>query len=832
PDVRLAADGLTASRDLVAAYSRRQGGKLYLRVDLVDLRYGAELGGLDLVVLLGWGGGSTTPPLGLRERTAHPFGAAVVVRDGQDHELQDARGAHAGAVEVSFRADLDFIELSLEQADLRALGWRGQPLDFQFLTVRDGAGRVADALLEENLLDRSLDAVVHEGWYAPRRAVFAPVVVGNRAALSASYLRDLCWSQATATSEGFPTGLWRTLESHAAHGLPVSLHLSGVLTNAIGWARGSGRADGPAFLARVRAFFDGNPANGEGAFLPGLYVDNILPYFEGEANRRFIARAAEVYRRRLGVSPGPVFWAPERVVRGSTLLELARAGFTHTVIDRAHLRTWFGVDAQGGKLHRVNGIDCFVVDPSANPFANEDGGPSRALRDLLLRRALDPDGERVAVYVADWEEYAGRKGNPNVPDAYDRVLAWLSQRPWIEVADLVDLAGRGWTPVDHGTDPSLPVETHEWLRHACEESYDHWYYGHPLEESLASLRPEVRRGRPHARRVGDVHTPGTLFGDVWAAVRSAPPGGLRDLAEAAFASGLYRTAWHKEDMHDTRRLTNGAYVQPDVTYDELSGFSYALAVHTGEAATTARAARWAAAPPAGPRAVAEDTDLDGEDEYLLMDERLLVVVERDGGRVVAAFVRSAAGEGYQVLGDPLAFPSRSREVGWEDEGWDAARNSGFKDVWLTGPGRSYVNDTGSVLLGSASLEWTSSDGLVRKTYAFSAPGALEVRYALDPAAGTLYTRLGLNPHLLGLADSGQQDLVEEDRGGVYSLQKTHDGVAVRVSVAYADAGHTAQRNAAASDGSSASPRNTAFQHMIELSGDAPGFAVGLTAEVR
>jgi hypothetical protein len=833
-DVRLAADGLTASRELVAVYSRRQSGRLFLRVDLLDLAYGAELGGLDLVVLLGWGspGGSDAPPLGLRERTLHPYHAAVVVEDTRTKALLNAAGVTAGAVEVAFRSDLDAIELSVDQADLTALGWAGQPLTLQYLTVRDGSGRVADALL-----DRTLDAAVAEGAHAPRRAALTPIVVGNRAALTGSYLRGLVWSTQTTTSEGFPTGLHRTLESHTAHGLPLSIHLSGVLTNSIGWASAPGtRQDGPDFLARVAEFFDGDPANGEGDFLPGLYVDNMMPYFEGQANQRFLARAAESYREWLGVqAPGSVFWIPERVAEGDTLAEVAAAGFSHTVIDRLHLESWFGASAAAdGKLHRVGGVDCFVIDPTVSLFAQDDGGPALKLRRLLVERALDPDPEQVVVVVADWEEYAGRKGNPNVPDIYDRVLTWLSQRPWIEVAALTDLAGRGWTPVQHGPATGLPIETHAWLRHACEVSYDHWYYGSPLEESLAALRPPIRYGRPHARQIGDVHTPGTLFGDVWGAIQAAPQGELRDLAEVAFASGLYRTAWHQEDMHDLRRLTNGDYVNPDVTYDKLSGFAYALATHVGEAATTAHAASWAANPPAAPEVTRVDVDLDGEDEVLLADDQLLLVFELDGGRLVAGFARAASGEGYQVLGDPMAFPSRSPEVGYEDDFQGAARNSVLKDMWLTGPARGYVNDGMSVTTGAspASVTFTSSDGALSKTIAWSAPGQVEVTYVLDPSAGTLYTRAGLNPHLAGLALSGQRDLTERDAGGVYTLEKQHAGATVAVHVGYADAGHSARRNAQASDGTAASPRNTAFQHMIELEGDAPGFAFSLRVEAR
>ncbi|MGE0711537.1 MAG: hypothetical protein AB7N76_30110 [Planctomycetota bacterium] len=847
-DVRVAGDGLTASRELLAFYSRRDPGRLSLRVDLLDLRYGAELAGLDLVVLMGWSGqGSSTLPLGLRETTLHPWDAAFVYQDQSRYALLAASGAtavNAGAagLDVSLRADLDTIELGLDEAHLRALGWTGQPLRFQVLTVQDGLNRAADVLLEVDLDDRVLDSAVEEGWVADRAALVSPVVVGNRAALSASYLRELVGSRAIQTREGNPTGMRRTLESHAAHGLGVSLHLSGVLSNAIGWAASADPfEDGPAFLADVARFWDGDASNGEGDFLPGLYVDNVMPYFHGPANARFIARAAEVYRARLGVQPPQpgapaVFWSPERVIDGATFADIRAAGFSHTVLDRLHLESWFGVQVTDGGLHRVNGVDCFVIDPDMSLFSLEDGGPSLALRRLLIQRALDPNAQQTVVTVADWEEYAGRKGDPDVPDRYDRVLEWLAQRPWIEVAGLQDLARRGWTPVeDHGAQPALKTETYDWLRHACEGDYDHWYYGHPLERSLASLQPPIRAGRPSARRLGDVHSPGTLFGDTWAAIQAAPAGRLQQLAEAAFASDLYRTAWHTEDMHDTRRFSANVYVAPDTTFDELSGFAYALQTRVGEAAVIARAARWAQRPPAQATVAVEDVDLDGEDEYLLMDDRLLVVCERDGGRIVATFVRDpATGEGYQVTGDPLAYPPAGPEVGFEGEGHDAPRNSVLKDTWATGVNHGYVNDEGVAVVSttSAALTFRSSDGLRVKTLELAAPGRVEVAYTLDPSLGRLYLRCGLNPDLAALALDGQRDLVASDQGGVFTLQKTYAGKTVAVSLHYADAGHTAAFNALASQDTPASPRDTAFQHMVELSGDAPGFRLAISADVR
>lgn len=843
-DARLANDGLRDSRELVALSTRRDGGRLCARVDLLDLRYGAELGGLDLVLLLGWGSGrgATTLPLGLRETTAHPWDAALVVQDTTTWSLLDASQTPVpgATLEQSWRSDLDAVELALPEAALRGLGWAGQELTLQLVTTKDGETRADDALLEVDLNDRRLDEATRESWVADRAAVLAPVVVGNRAALPAHAIRDLVWSTRTTTSEGFPTGLRRTVEAHAAHGLPVTVHLTGALGAAIGWATSPlPEQDGPALLRRLSELWDADPTNGQGAFLVGTWADAILPYVEGEAARRMHALAVDFARERLGVAaPGPVFWSAERVVRGSTL-DLVRAlGHTHTVIDRTHLEGWFQARVTDGRLHRVNGVDCFVLDPGVNLFGQQDGGPELALRRLLLERALDPDAQQAVVLAYDWEEFAGQKGNPDVPDVYERSLQWLAQRPWVEVATLDDLARRGWRATDHGGTSALPVETHDWLRHACEGSYDHWVYGHPVEESFAALRPVVRHGRPFSRAMGDLTTPGTLLGDGWARIAAAPAGGLRDVATRALAHALYRTAWHTEDMNDLTRLATGAYAVPDTTFDRFTGFVLALSTHVGDAAVVARAAEWAARPPAAPVVLREDADLDGELELLLCDDRLLLVLEPDGGRVVAGFARDAAGHGVQVLGAPHSYPELSPEAGWEDPTATAPRTTTLKDVWLSGPGRDYVNDAmvATVSTTSVGVTFRSSDGTLEKSVTWAAPGKVEVAYRLAPGSGTLSVRAGLCPDLATLLAQGAGALHESDTGRAYRLEarSTSGGAArvVGVELDYAGPGHSARRNARASDGQATSPRTVAFQQLVELQGDAPGFGFSLAVEVR
>jgi hypothetical protein len=849
-DARLANDGLRDARELVALSTRRDAGRLCVRVDLLDLRYGAELGGLDLVLLLGWGSGrgATALPLGLRETTAHPWDAALVVQDTVAWSLLDASltPVPGATLEQSWRSDLDAIELALPEAALRGLGWAGQELTLQLVTTKDGEARADDALLEVDLNDRRLDEATRESWVADRAAVLAPVVVGNRAALPAHAIRDLVWSTRTTTSEGFPTGLRRTVEAHTAHGLPVTIHLTGALGAAIGWAASPlPEQDGPTLLRRMSELWDGDPTNGQGAFLVGTWADAILPYVEGEAARRMHALSVDFARERLGVTaPGPVFWSAERVVRGSTLDLVKALGHTHTVIDRTHLEGWFSARVTDGRLHRVNGVDCFVLDPSVNLFGQQDGGPELALRRLLLARALDPDAQQAVVLAYDWEEFAGQKGNPDVPDLYERSLQWLAQRPWVEVVTLDDLARRGWRATDHGGTSALPVETHDWLRHACEGSYDNWFYGHPLEESFAAMRPVVRHGRPFTRAMGDLVTPGTLLGDGWARIAAAPAGGLKDVATRAFAHALYRTAWHAEDMNDLTRLATGAYAAPDTSFDRFTGFVVALSTHVGDAAVVARAAQWAASPPAAPVVLREDADLDGELELLLCDDRLLLVLEPDGGRVVAGFARDAAGHGVQVLGAPHSYPEASPEAGWEDPTATAPRTSTLKDVWLSaaspgGGGRDYVNDAmvATVSTTSVGVTFRSSDGVLEKSLRWAAPGRVEVTYRLAPGSGTLSVRAGLCPDLATLLVQGAGALRESDTGRVLRLEartQLASGATrvVGVELDYAGPGHSARRNAAASDGQATSPRTVAFQQLVELQGDAPGFGFSLAVDVR
>ncbi|MDF1666966.1 MAG: hypothetical protein P1V97_34805, partial [Planctomycetota bacterium] len=796
-DSRPYSDGFNSSRDIVAFYARQQGDELFFRVDLRDLQFGAEATGLDITVLIDFQNGGATRFPGMTLLTAFPYELAIRVLDTQVMEVLDGSGqvvAISGQPTIVgsyFRADLDSIEFGIKKSLLTAQGWNGtDALKYQMATSKDGELRIADAFLEQDFYDGRLDQQVLETWVAGQ-AKIASITVGNRAVLNADTWKDMLFKDSATSSRGTNPGLERTLETHTMFQTPLNVHMSGAFTTGIAWASDSdARKDGPAFLSRLKQFWDNQAGNGEGAFIPGFFADHMLPYFENAngnaANALLMKQTREIYQEMLSTVPSKIFWTPERVIRGQSFKDILEdengqpTGHSFTVIDQlTHIGEWFGygevfASPKTYKINRINGVGCFLINHGPNEWLlqPEDGGANSNLRRLLMLKAKDTDQEQVLVTCHDWEVLSGNK-NPETLESYHQTQRWMANRPWIEVVSLEDIASRGWVEVERGNDVSLPTVSNDWLHHATESNYDNWFYGHPLEESFVSLRPEVRAGQPHARRMGDVASRGTLLGDAWFEASSAPAGNLGKLSQWVFAAALYRVAWHSEDMHSLTRDAQGAYSNPDVSRDQMIGFSYGLQTHIGDAAVIARAARWAASTSLVAKAEAkqEDVDLDGEQEFLLFNDKVFYVFENDGARIKSAFVRDPlTGEAYLFLGNPLSFTGGRKDVEWEgDENANTDRNSMLKDWWLSNPGTNkYVNDGFVATITTATQtgagwNFVSSDQVVKKTVELNGD-SLSVTYDLDPAAGNIYVRGSVAPMLTTLVKKGQAALSQSDDG--------------------------------------------------------------------
>lgn len=830
-DARALGDGKDASRDLIAFYSRREGEALYLRADLLDLGLGDEQQALDLVVLVDCGpGGQVWLPDFVTGRADFGWDLAVSVDHGQAARVRDAAWRDVGGfLGASFRSDLDAVELGVSLDALRAAGWDGQrKLGFAVYTVRDGDGRIADAFREGSLADGRLDTVTPEDALGGT-AKYSVILHGNQAVQTLGWLHDLIESPTTKTPAGNPTGYLRALDAHELFRMPVNIHVSGTLAATAEWGA-------RAFNDRLRGFLDGRPENGEGALIGGVLAEHIMPYFENGlaahggsgANGAAVRLNDELLDRIYGGPKRNVFWIPERVCRGSTFADVladARGrptGYGYTIVDQTtHLATWYGAaDAHGSngyKVNRINQVPCFVINDGADQwkFANTDGGLWVWTRRDLVKKALDPDQEQLTLVFDDWEAFSGRSftsfgvGNDN-PDNYERTLRWLANHPWIQVVTLDEVASWGWRQVDRGFRQDLPLETYDWLRHATQTSYDHWYYGSAQEESFLSAHPERAPGVATPKAFGEVQRPGTLLGDVWSSVARAPRSRVRDLAEAVFVVSMFETAWHDEDMNDYHPKTaSGDYAKPDTTYDHVSGWARAMHARVGDASIAAAAARWAANPPSGVRVWREDTDEDGEDEYVVADARAFYCFEDDGARLVLAAVRDANGNADTFVAGLLQGPGDIEQRDRETERDDGpVRPHGLVDWWATGRGSRYVNATYRAAALTSGWAFTSDDGLVRKQVTLSG-GKLTVEYDVHSAAGSVSVRTGLAPATLDLF-----------MGAPLTTSTRPDGALVaeagRVRVALLARGGASLNHGATFGGKGA--RGTPFAHQVEVQG--------------
>jgi hypothetical protein len=235
---------------------------------------------------------------------------------------------------------------------------------------------------------------------------------------------------------------------------------------------------------------------------------------------------------------------------------------------------------------------------------------------------------------------------------------------------------------------------------------------------------------------------------------------------------------------------------------------------------------------------AEDVDLDGEDEYLLYNSSLFVMFEREGGRLVGAWLRdSRNGSVYQVMGNVVGYSGIDTEFegtsNVESNGSVTAyRTSGLKDWWV-GDGvdtAQYVNDIYSFSTNSTGWNMVSSDGYIHKNVTLADDAkAVEVQYTLSGnlAGKTLYVRNGFSPNLDDLLVNGQHTLgTVADGGGIATLSNTNYIMTVISSLAYADSGHSAAINMSAVDDDpsksvefdTVNMRNQAQTHQLEISG--------------
>lgn len=875
-------DGFDDSRDLVAFYFRDEPPNCFFRVDLYDLKLGAENGFLDIYVAIDTnpaGGAEWMPDFtDVKVDPAHRWEVCIALYDSSNRNVYNSSyanipGAYVGAY---FNSQLDAVEFAITRQTLLNNGWDGvRPLYFTVMTTKDnvgGAGEInggggacsspgvtsdaTDTFFDDDrgFLDCTINGAI-ASTSTVGRAKFASIAHGNQSINKNDDTRIHIFDPNVPQKTGFI----RALDTHQIFNVPLNIHMSGSLIVAAKWAKaGPGDhplSDGPAFLQRVGEFVNADQNDGRpGSLIGGVYAEHIMPYFEGAVNAKSIQQFDEltaVLYGQTGVDM-KVMHTPERVIRsyptglspldGLTFADIAGSTYTATYIDEVtHLHWWFYPnDPWSGfngtftaprlhKIHRINGVYCFAINDRVDQqkFGNFDSGLPLDARFVLIDKANHPDQAQLVLIFDDWEAMAGKSFDPgqgqSVPNnnqiQYQTNIRWIANHPWIEVVNLRDVLDRAvnagnplhdpaWV-IDMGTRTDLSIQTYEWLKHASEDSYHNWYYnsnaGFPgNEQNFYNLVPVLlgEQGDYHRRfpglgvnndawadsldgpklpsgkRLGDLNTPGTLLHDTWALIAAAPAGRLKDLAEKSYSSLIYETAWHEEDYGATHHYQGTNYGTPwpvpDPTWDGVNTWCLRLQNHVRSLGVLAHAAQWAENVRAGTQnglttVAALDLDQDGQNEWIILNNRIYVCFERWGGRLVHGFAFiDALDDAVQVLGAPLVNPSEPGEE--ERLGTAANRCSTFKDA-----NPAYVDAEYGVAVVPNGLQLTSPDGRISKTVTVGpGSGVLAASYA-NTTGANLYVRIGASPNVSDLALHGQDHLSTSLTGSDYTVSNSQGG---------------------------------------------------------
>lgn len=898
-------DGYDTSRDLVAFYMHDGGvedGKIYFRVDFQDLQANAEAGALDLYVVIDFNSTSTGEaalPDEVDGRTAMKWEAVAAVYDSQGGRLYvDSNPAintlteaddlyAAGMVEAAggfqgayYNSELDAMEFAIDRAALVAAGWNGiaDNLNFQVFSTKDGTcnsclsgspgagdigGRIdtcdiirntwlcSDYWRDQDYISQNPVLTQWIGKNADndlgKSAKIAMLAHGNQAIQPGSYMHNIVDNNAGA-------GYQRPVQIHGIYQVPLNLHVTPTLAIALEWAEI--KTNGPAWRSgaglndQIRALVATNVIS----LMASTYSDHILPYFTAAFNSHNVALATETLNRIYGanINSNSVFWAPERVVDGDVLGKILGLGFRSTLVDQnTHIWNWYGrqvaLGDDGYRINKINNVNCFVINNAADDyrFSNADRGLALPMRELFNRRARSGRQDQVSTIFCMWEEF----NTLAQADAYDLNLRWLANRPWIQLVSLEDIvagnidlpAGQSWEPIDRGATAGSK-QAHDWINHATAENYDNWYVGSAIREGLQNKKFLLRPGVTNATAYGMLYA-GGISSSAWTQVAAIAHPDVKRLAGEVIHASVFETAFHNEDNHALDRWSSGGYIYPSTDYQTLVDFAKNAQNQTRMAALYTRVDAWAAAATGLVATVVTnlDADLDGEAEYWLYNRHVAAVFERIGGRMIAAWRRTADGQVVQMIGNLAAYAGGETE---EEGAWSVNTNNGsvvsyrtsaLKDWWAGTP--DYVNMLYTATTNGVTNGWklTSTNSLIAKTVTLAPTAtAFAVSYTVSPSlnGGVLYVRHGFSPNLSELLVNGQSGLTEAfaATGGVVTLTTTGTVASVVLTMAQGTVNPTAE-----DDGElvfdSVPMRNQPQTRQVEIVGtNTLSFAIALLAE--
>ena len=737
------------SRDIVA-FSFRDGGatdgKVYFRVDFMDLAPNAWQGEVDAYIAIDTG----NPAVGERaipnevdiatdmrwEVVVAAYGqdlGAIFVDTNRSNNTIDqfqtltsfgieSRSFGNGRDRIAWSSRYDAVEISVDRQNLIDAGWGGNPetLNFQVFTTRpntigsgtgDLSGRndIRDTISDDWIasdyskdqdnirLNGKLSSYFGRSSANDRNKSSKVMLLahGNQAIQPAGSIQALLHDKAASN----PAGYHRLLSTHENYNAPLTLHITPTLASALEWAKSSDRndlrSDGPEYNERIRTGISLGRIN----LIGSTFSDHMLKYFTSAFNHSNKALADRfldtIYGGGLPTASRKIFWAPERVLDSSTLSQIDSMGYEYVFADQMrHFVKWFGRSSalgdSGFRINQVGNVKIFPIHDFTSEYLDQtlDEGSSLPVRQLLSRRSRSNTQDQVVVLYRDLNDFS----SSTRANSYDENVRWLASRPWIRVVTAGQIVNGQVPYLNNGTLANTwrPVpRTNTTLGTVAKDWVDH-ATGENYDNWYhgGNNRPGLASERfGTSTDFGQVGTPGTLAGDAWSAAQTVEAStqlSLRALAASVLHGSMFLTAFHTTSNNDLSKFSTGEYIAKD------SGEGQALASFARHSQSQARYAKlyervntWASiANGTTLGSEAADVDLDGANEYLLYNSRLFGVFETKGGRMTAAWMRNPTTRKVWQVAGNFAAYSNTDT---EDEGSDNAtayRTSGFKDWWL------------------------------------------------------------------------------------------------------------------------------------------------------
>lgn len=553
---------------------------------------------------------------------------------------------------------------------------------------------------------------------------------------------------------GSANGYLKILELHKRYQIPLNLHVSGTLLEALLWHR-------PDVLFALRELRQGGLLE----LIGSSYGQNIMRFFSDAHNMRQLRELLALYGQHLEVDPRTVmvFWLPERVWDTEKLAKvlsdpwLPNGGYRYVLIDDRLLypsgngcpsrsdydraEGWHVENFGAYEIFQGRGLIALPIARTLRQTIPPDADrldKIHALLGWLSCASLEAGPDLLGVYADDLEKASGVGGwDPRGPGRYEALLQWISATPWVRSVRLTDWARQarlaGVKPIEVGTYVEMSRDF------GAGEGYGNWYFAPGWDPYRSYFQlSEAKLDAVTAGRADPV---------------------LIELGWKHLLASAWQTAWHTP--------LSGVHGNPSAD-GRPSPWIRAIASHSRSAGVIAEAAYWMSHKDKEAHAYAYDIDNDGVEELVLTNDRLFAVLSpKDGGRLVYLFsVHGTAGR--MVVGNPC-----------DDWNWLEELNA-YMDVPRNHPGAladvGFEHDRYKATVLTANGQRVEAElqnhqcespgrGLVKRIVLSYGSNALRVSYTLPDRLPGADIEFGLSPDYLSLLRSGRGLLREYTDAG-------------------------------------------------------------------